>query len=130
MRRWSSILAAIVLSGGVAGSGVAQVPPATSEPSVGGGVLGSVTNGNTTIVFEPANPTDIDTQRLTTWDSFAREHPRVARALAFKPSLMNNPGYLRKHPELNDFFQAHPEVRDEMAANPGNFAAIPPRPGE
>jgi len=130
MRRWSSILAAIVLSGGVAGSGVAQVSPATSEPSAGGRVLGSVTNGNTTIVFEAANPTDIDTQRLMIWDGFARAHPRVARALAFKPSLMNDPGYLSKHPELNAFFQTHPEVRDAMAADPGNFAAIPPRPGE
>lgn len=130
MRRWSSILAAIVLSGGVAGSGMAQVSPATSEPPAGGNVLGSVTNGNTTVVFEAANPSDLDTQRLITWDSFARTHPGVARALAFKPSLINDRHYLNKHPELNAFFQAHPEIRDAMAANPGNFAAIPPRPGE
>ena len=130
MRRWSAVLAAIVLSGGLAGSGAAQAPPATSEAPAPGGVLGSVTKGNTTVVFEPANPSDIETQPLTIWDGFATDHPGVARALAFKPSLMNDSGYLKKHPELNAFFEEHPDVRDAMAADPGNFAAIPPRPGE
>ena len=130
MRRWSPVLAAIVLSGGLAGSTVAQVPPATSEPSTGGNVLGSVTSGNTTVVFETANPSDIDAQSLMIWDGFARAHPGIARVLAFKPTLMNDRRYLNKHPELNAFFQAHPEVRNAMAADPGNFAAIPPRPGE
>jgi hypothetical protein len=129
MRRWCFVLAATVLSGGLAGSGMAQAP-APSEGPAGGGVLGSVTNGNSTVVFEAANSSDIETQALTTWDGFAEEHPAIARELAFKPSLMNEPGYLNKHPELNAFFQAHPEVRDAMAADPGNFAAIPPRPGE
>jgi len=92
--------------------------------------LGSVTNGNTTIVFEAANTSDIDMKALTTWGDFATEHPSVVRALAYKPSLMNDPAYLKKHPELKAFFRAHPEVRDAMAADPGNFAAIPPRPGE
>jgi len=132
MRRcWCSVLAAIVLSSGIAGLGAAQEASERSEINLQGGkVLGSVTHGNTTVVFEAANPTDIDSQALTTWDSFAEEHEQIARALAYKPSLMNDSGYLSKHPELSDFFQAHPEVREAMAANPGNFNAIPPRPGE
>ena len=130
MRRSSSVLAAIVLSFGLAGSAVAQIAPAPSEASGGGKVLGSVTHGNTTVVFEAANPSDIDSQPLTIWDDFAEAHPTIARELAFKPSLMNDSRYLNRHPELNAFFQGHPEVRDAMAADPGNFAAIPPRPGE
>jgi hypothetical protein len=130
MRRSPSILTAIVLLGGLAGSGAAQVAPAPSQASAPGTALGSVTNGNTTIVFEPANLSDINSQHYMEWDNFATAHPTIARALAFKPSLMNNPTYLNKHPELKDFFQAHPEVRDAMAADSGNFAAIPPRPGE
>jgi hypothetical protein len=130
MRRSFSFLAAIVLSSGLAGLGLAQMAPAPSETSAGGGVLGSITQGNTTMVFEAANPSDIDMKALTTWDDFAGEHPSIARALAYKPSLMDDGGYLKKHPELNDFFQDHPEVRAAMAADPGNFAAIPPRPGE
>jgi hypothetical protein len=130
MKRWCALFAAIVLSGSLAGLGLAQVAPVPSEADGGGRVMGSVTNGNTTVVFEAANPSDIQTRALTTWDGFADEHPAIAHALAFKPSLMNDPSYLDKHPDLNAFLQQHPEVRDAMAADPGNFDAIPPRPGE
>src|SRR5215831_6368261 len=111
MRRWCFILATLVPLAGSAGFGLAQVQPGPSSSSSNGPVLGSVTHGNTTVVFEAANSSDIQTQALTTWDSFAEEHPAIARALAFKPSLMDDPAYLRKHPELKAFFQAHPEVR-------------------
>jgi hypothetical protein len=130
MRYWWSVLAAIVLSGGLAGLGAAQVRSEPSQAPAGGNVLGSVTRGNTTVVFESANSSDIDTRALRTWDSFAEEHPEIARSLAFKPTLMDDPGYLKRHPALSDFLQEHPEVRSAMALDPGNFAAIPPRPGE
>ncbi len=92
--------------------------------------LGVIQSGNTTIVFAPADSRDIDMAALRTWGDFADNHPGIARALAYKPSLMNDPGYLRKNPDLEAFFQAHPDVRQAMAENPGNFEAIPPRPGE
>jgi hypothetical protein len=132
MRRPSSVLTltAVVLFAGLIGSGAAQTASAPSPTSAPGGVLGSVTHGNTTMVFESANPKGLDSQQLMAWDTFAAAHPNIAHALAFKPSLMNDAQYLKKHPELNQFFQAHPEVRAAMAADPGNFAAIPPRPGE
>ncbi|MBV8452105.1 MAG: hypothetical protein JOZ29_07500 [Deltaproteobacteria bacterium] len=130
MKYSPSVLAVIILSGGLVSLGMAQVAPAPSQESASGGILGSVTNGNNTIVFEAANTSDIEIKPLKIWGSFAAAHPSIARALAFKPSLMNDPAYLRKHPELKAFFQEHPEVRDAMAANPGNFDAIPPRPGE
>jgi len=90
-----------------------------------------VQNGNTTIEFQSAatNP-DLNEQELATWSNFADANPHVANALAYKPSLMNDPSYLRKHPQLADFFTAHPEIKEAMAENPGNFVAIPPRPGE
>jgi hypothetical protein len=130
MRRWSFIFGAVLLCTGLAGSVRAQESMPSSEESANGKVLGSVTQGNTTVVFEAANSSDIQTQALATWDDFAAEHPAIYHALAYKPSLMDDPGYLSKHPELSTFFQVHPEVRDAMAADPGNFAAIPPRPGE
>jgi hypothetical protein len=89
-----------------------------------------IQQGNMTIVFEPADTRDIDSNRLQTWGEFAEGHPRVAKALAYNSSLMNDPGYLSKHPELEVFFQAHPDVKDAMAENSGNFVAIPPHPGE
>lgn len=130
MRYCWSVLAATVLSAGLAGLGGAQVASEPSQAPAGGNVLGSVTHGNTTVVFEAANPADINSQALETWDSFAEEHPDIARALASKPTLMDDPRYLKHHPQLSDFFDEHPEVRSAMAENPGNFAAISPRPGE
>ena len=130
MRRWYFVVSIVLLSGGLAISAAAQVTPAPSQVPSGGPVLGSVTRGNTTVVFEAANPTDLDSQTLRTWDRFAEEHEEIARALAFKPSLLDDQRYLNKHPELSDFFQEHPDVREAMEADPGNFAAIPPRPGE
>jgi len=92
--------------------------------------LGTVVNGNTTTVFKAAGSRGIDTQKLKTWNDFASEHPNVASALAHNPALINDDGYAKKHPQLSAFFSAHPDIHDAMAANPGNYVAIPPRPGE
>ena len=90
----------------------------------------SVTSGNTTIFFKPAGTEGIDAERLKTWGEFAEEHPGIAKALAYNSSLMDNGAYLAKHPALGEFFQAHPDIKEAMGENPGNFVAIPPRPGE
>ena len=95
-----------------------------------GNTLGTVVNGNTTTVFKAAGNRGIDTQKLKTWNDFASEHPNVASALAHNPALINDDSYAKKHPQLSAFFSAHPEIREAMAANPGNYVAIPPRPGE
>jgi hypothetical protein len=92
--------------------------------------FGAVQDGNTTIVFAPAHSRNIDTARLRTWDNFADTHSGIARALAYNPSLIDDPRYLKSHPDLDAFFQAHPDIKSAMSENPGNFAAIPPRPGE
>ncbi|MGA2410925.1 MAG: hypothetical protein ABSG46_11130 [Candidatus Binataceae bacterium] len=93
--------------------------------------IATVANGNTIIQFNSAasNP-DLDQENLQAWGEFAGAHPRVANTLAYKPSLINNPQYLNKHPELAQFFAEHPSVKDAMMEDPGNFVAIPPRPGE
>jgi hypothetical protein len=78
----------------------------------------------------PAATHGLDLNMLRTWSQFAEEHPKVATALAYKPSLINDPGYLTKHHELATFFQTHPDIKDAIEENPGNFAAIPRRPGE
>jgi hypothetical protein len=110
----------------------AVVPVAFAAPSIAqdGKTLGTVVNGNTTIEFKAADSSDLDVQKLQTWSTFASEHPDVARELAYKPSLINNDGYTQKHPELAQFFSVHPDIREAMAEDPGNYVAIPPRPGE
>jgi hypothetical protein len=110
----------------------AALPLAFAAPSIAqeGRTLGTVVTGNTTIEFKAADTSDIDLQKLQTWSSFASEHPDIARQLAYKPSLINSDSYTQKHPELGQFFSQHPDVREAMAENPGNYVAIPPRPGE
>jgi hypothetical protein len=107
-----------------------RTPSTATQPEGGAEVLGTVVRDNTTIIFQAAGTHGLDLNRLRTWSQFAEEHPKIATTLAYKPSLINDPGYLTKHPELATFFQAHPDIKDAMEENPGNFAAIPPRPGE
>jgi len=90
----------------------------------------AIQQGNTTIVFKPAGTSNIDAKRLRIWNGFAQVHPKVAKELAYNSSLMNDHAYLAKHPQLDAFFQGHPGVKQDMEKNPGNFNAIPPRPGE
>jgi hypothetical protein len=104
--------------------------PGNAPADSSGPELGRVVQGNRTIVFAPADTGNIDAGRLRTWNEFAEGHPKVAKALAYNSSLMNDNSYLSKHPALNDFFRAHPDIKEAMAENPGNFVAIQPRPGE
>jgi hypothetical protein len=135
IRRWIMKPLGKTLALGVLGSLLAfpvMAQESASQQETGQGTEPMmVQNGNTTIEFQSAasNP-DINQQQLATWGDFAEAHPHVANALAYKPTLINDPGYLRKHPELADFFTSHPEIKEAMAENPGNFVAIPPRPGE
>ena len=108
------------------------IPLVFAAPSIAqdAKTLGVVNNGNKTIVFEAANSSDLDTQKLQAWGSFASEHPEIASQLAHNNSLINSDSYAKKHPELAQFFSEHPDIKDAMAENPGNFVAIAPRPGE
>ena len=109
---------------------MAQEQNGGDAPAAPGTELGRVEQPNRTIVFAAADNRDLEVDRLQAWGDFATTHPSVAKALAYNPSLMNNDGYLAKHPDLEAFFRAHPDVEKSMAANPGNYNAIPPRPGE
>ena len=120
MKRLSTLIVAMALPVAFAATALAQE----------GKTLGTVVNGNTTTVFKAAGPGGIDSAKLKTWNDFAAEHPKVARELALKPALINDASYTKKHPGLAAFFTAHPDIHDSMAANPGNYNAIPPRPGE
>jgi hypothetical protein len=110
----------------------AVVPVVFATPSIAqeGKVLGVVNNGNKEVVFQAADTSDLPMQQLQAWGDFASQHPDIAHQLAYKPSLINSDSYVQKHPELSQFFSAHPDIKEAMAEDPGNFNAIPPRPGE
>jgi hypothetical protein len=120
MKRLSTLIVAVALPAAFASFAVAQ----------DGITLGTVVNGNKTIEFKAADSRDLDVAKLTTWNDFAANHPKVAKELAYKPALINDDAYAKNHPELGDFFSAHPDIREAMTENPGNYVAIPPRPGE
>ena len=120
MKRLSTLIVAVALP-------ITFAAPAFAQD---GRTLGTVVTGNTTIEFQAADSRDIDQQKLQTWGAFASEHPNIARQLAYNPALVDNDAYANQHPELASFFSAHPDIREAMAENPGNYNAIPPRPGE
>jgi len=120
MNRSSTLIAAVALA-------VALAAPLMAQE---GKTLGVVVNGNTTIEFKAADTSDLDMQKLHTWSDFASQHRKLALELAYKPALIDDAGYAKKHPELAEFFSAHPDIREAMEEDPGNYVAIPPRPGE
>ncbi len=120
MNRISTLLIAVALP-------IAFAAPVIAQE---GKTLGTVVNGNTTTTFKAADTRDIDTQKLKTWNVFASRHPKVASDLAHNPALINDDAYAKKHPRLAAFLSEHPDIREAMTANPGNYVAIPPRPGE
>jgi hypothetical protein len=66
---------------------------------------------------------DNDTTRaeLANFDQFLDSHPNVAKELSKNPSLVDNAGYLSKHPALKDYLEDHPKVREEIKENPQAF---------
>jgi hypothetical protein len=121
MKQILSLLATVAIAATMTNVAFAQAGDKTSR------VDSIAANGNTTIVFAPANDSDLQMGLLTRWSSFARVHQKVARQLGDKPMLIEDASYLRKHPELEKLFQDNPNLLAAMKRNPGNFVANQPR---
>ena len=120
MNQTHSLLAAIAIAAVMTGPSLAQ------EGAANPNVNGTVVEGKTTMVFEKANESDLHMKSLKQWTQFAQEHPKIARQLAKKPTLLSDARYLGKHPELRQLFDDNPGLLAEMKENPGNFNANPP----
>jgi hypothetical protein len=57
------------------------------------------------------------------FDGFAVAHPEIVSDLSHDPKLVEDYGYLSKHPELRDFMASHVELRAAFMQNPGDFLA-------
>jgi hypothetical protein len=55
------------------------------------------------------------------FNHFFDAHPEMARQLSADPRLIDNPGYLRAHPELGQYMWAHPGVDEAFREHPYNF---------
>src|SRR5215470_17000750 len=70
---------------------------------------------------QQSNDKDITKAELQAFDSFLDAHPAIAADLRQNPSLVNDPSYLKKQPELAHFLQNHPHVAEELKENPSAF---------
>lgn len=123
MNRTISLLAAASIATLITGTAFAQNG---GDPRVNG----TVVQGNSTVVFEKANGSDLDSATLQRWSRFAQEHPKIARQLANQPRLLDSAGYLGKHPDLAKLFNDNPGMLAQMKNDPGNFVANAPRSRE
>jgi hypothetical protein len=72
-----------------------------------------------------AGPGDDITRRdLARFDQFLDSHREVADQLRRTPSLIDDPQYLRSHPELNTYLQDHPSVKQEISQQPNTFMRL------
>lgn len=51
---------------------------------------------------------------ITGFDEFAEEHPGTAQALSRRPSLSQDPDYLKHHPELADYLHDNPLAQSDF----------------
>jgi|SRR5579885_2754857 hypothetical protein len=111
---------ALAIALGLAALSVLQSFPALAQDSPSSEVVGVVTRGNTTIVFERSNA-DLNLDQLGAFAQVTASDPSVARALAKNPSLVNNDEFVSKHPALRQYLEKFPNAREDIVANPGNY---------
>ena len=58
-------------------------------------------------------------RELKTFEKFLNDHPSIAVDLEKDLSLVDNPDYLAKHPEFQQFLNKHAGLRDEILAKAG-----------
>jgi hypothetical protein len=67
---------------------------------------------------------DITRRDLARFDQFLDGHREVAEQLRKTPSLIDDPQYLQRHPELNTYLQDHQSVRQEITQRPDTFMRL------
>jgi hypothetical protein len=76
----------------------------------------------TEIDFLPASTAnDINLQMLRDFGNVEQADPRVATEIARHPEVVENDGYVGKHPSLQAFLEKYPGARQEIVNSPGNF---------
>jgi hypothetical protein len=74
--------------------------------------------------------TDASREELANLDRFLDSHPVLERELGSNPSLVNDPEYVQKEPDLQIFLGHHPEVKAQLQRDPqylarrANFAEL------
>jgi len=61
---------------------------------------------------------DRDRQELARFDQFLDNHRETAEQLRRDPALVDNPHFVKGHPDLQAYLQDHPGIREELEQNP------------
>jgi len=67
---------------------------------------------------------DITRRDLAQFDQFLDGHREIANQLRKTPSLIDDPQYLQKHPELSAYLQDHTSVKQEISEQPNTFMRL------
>lgn len=95
----------LVMVGATLTSGVATAQDdATKQGAVGPG--------------HPAEDPGSRSETAMAFDKYMRKNPQVRQEIEKDPSLLNNPDYLAKHPDLQKFMSEHPNFQRAAAKNP------------
>jgi hypothetical protein len=114
-----SLLAAAAMTAALAVPALAQEPSHTVVEKHG--------NVTTEIEFQAAGTKDLDLEMLRAFSQVKQDDPKIASALARKPSLVADDGFVAKHPALQAYLEKYPKAREEIETSPGNF--LTPVPG-
>jgi hypothetical protein len=64
---------------------------------------------------------DANRRELANFDRFLDNHRETAEQLRRDPSLIDNPQYMKDHPELQSYLRDHPAIRQQIKDNPDAF---------
>ncbi len=64
---------------------------------------------------------DITRGELRSFDAFLDKHPEIDEQLRKNPQLINDPQFVSKHPELQEYLKNHPRVSEELKEHPKFF---------
>jgi phage-related protein len=70
---------------------------------------------------EDAAAREANREKLASFDQFLDKHREIAEQVRRNPSLLDNPQFLKDHPELQTYLQDHAGVRNALRENPNAF---------
>ena len=104
MRRALSLTVALLLAGGLAAPAFAQATPQV-------------------IISHEMTNEDLNTAELAAFDQVATSNLKMSRRLAANPHLVNSDSFLRRWPDLKNFFDKYPGSKERFLEDPGNYLA-------
>jgi hypothetical protein len=66
---------------------------------------------------------DLNQDELQAFDQVATANLKMSRRLAANPHLANSGSFLRRWPDLNNFFAKYPGSKERFLEDPGNYLA-------